>query len=95
MGIIPQSKNVNDTSSMSYFRINLFPNMLATVCDKLCAKYIHITTDCVFFLVTEEYTSETDKHDETNNYGISKSLGELGINATVIRTSIIGEELKK
>ena len=49
MGIIPQSKNVNDTSNLAYFRINsLFPNMLATVCDKLCAKYIHITTDCVF-----------------------------------------------
>ena len=94
MGIIPQSKNVNDTSNLAYFRINsLFPNMLATVCDKLCAKYIHITTDCVFSGNRGMY-SETDKHDETNNYGVSKSLGELGINATVIRTSIIGEELK-
>lgn len=94
MGVIPQSKNVNDISNFSYFRINsIFPNLLATVCDKLCVKYIHITTDCVFSGNRGIY-SETDDHDETNNYGVSKSLGELGINATVIRTSIIGEELK-
>jgi dTDP-4-dehydrorhamnose reductase len=30
-------------------------------------------------------------HDETNDYGISKSLGELG-ECTIVRTSIIGEE---
>ena len=94
MGIIPQSKNVNDTSNFSYFRINsIFPNLLATACDKLCVRYIHITTDCVFSGNRGMY-SETDNHDETNNYGVSKSLGELGINATVIRTSIIGEEMK-
>jgi dTDP-4-dehydrorhamnose reductase len=67
--------------------------LLATACDKLCVKYIHITTDCVFSGNGGMY-SERDAHDETNNYGVSKSLGELGINATVIRTSIIGEEMK-
>ena len=94
MGIIPQSKNVNDTSNRSYFRINsLFPNMLATACKITCTKYIHITTDCVFSGTSGAYT-EDSIHDETNDYGVSKSLGELGIDATVIRTSIIGEELK-
>ena len=94
MGIIPQSKNVNDTSSRAYFRINsLFPNMLATACKITCTKYIHITTDCVFSGTCGSYT-EDSIHDETNDYGVSKSLGELGIDATVIRTSIIGEELK-
>ena len=56
-------------------------------------KFIHITTDCVFSGLKGNYT-EIDEHDETNNYGVSKSLGELGYNATIIRTSIIGEELK-
>ena len=94
MGIIPQSKNVNDTSNRAYFRINsLFPNMLATACKITCTKYIHITTDCVFSGTSGSYT-EDSIHDETNDYGVSKSLGELGIDATVIRTSIIGEELK-
>jgi dTDP-4-dehydrorhamnose reductase len=67
--------------------------MLATACKITCTKYIHITTDCVFSGTSGSYT-EDSIHDETNDYGVSKSLGELGIDATVIRTSIIGEELK-
>jgi dTDP-4-dehydrorhamnose reductase len=94
VGIIPQSKNINDTSSRNYFLINsLFPNMLSTIASLNKMKFIHITTDCVFSGSKGNYT-ETDVHDETNNYGVSKSLGELGYNTTVIRTSIIGEELK-
>ena len=94
MGIIPQSKNVNDTSNRAYFRINsVFPIMLSAACNIMCTKYIHVTTDCVFSGTSGMYT-EDSIHDETNDYGVSKSLGELGIDATVIRTSIIGEELK-
>ena len=94
IGIIPQSKNINDTSSRNYFLINsLFPNMLSTFASMNKMKFIHITTDCVFSGSKGNYT-EVDCHDETNNYGVSKSLGELGYNSTVIRASIIGEELK-
>jgi dTDP-4-dehydrorhamnose reductase len=94
IGIIPQSKNINDTSSRNYFLINsLFPNMISTFASMNKMKFIHITTDCVFSGTKGNYT-EVDCHDETNNYGVSKSLGELGYNSTVIRTSIIGEELK-
>jgi dTDP-4-dehydrorhamnose reductase len=94
IGIIPQSKNINDTSSRNYFLINsLFPNMLSTFAYARNLKFIHITTDCVFSGSKGNYT-ELDDHDETNNYGVSKSLGELGYKSTIIRTSIIGEELK-
>ena len=94
IGIIPQSKNVNDTSSRNYFLINsLFPNMLSTIASLNKMKFIHVTTDCVFSGSKGNYV-ETDEHDEINNYGVSKSLGELGYNTTGIRTSIIGEELK-
>jgi|LauGreDrversion4_2_1035121.scaffolds.fasta_scaffold33951_3 dTDP-4-dehydrorhamnose reductase len=94
IGIIPQSKNINDTSSRNYFLINsLFPNMLSTFAYTRNLKFIHITTDCVFSGSKGNYT-ELDDHDETNNYGVSKSLGELGYKSTIIRTSIIGEELK-
>jgi dTDP-4-dehydrorhamnose reductase len=94
IGIIPQSKNINDTSNRNYFLINsLFPNMLSTFAYTRNLKFIHITTDCVFSGSKGNYT-EIDDHDETNNYGVSKSLGELGYKSTIIRTSIIGEELK-
>lgn len=94
IGIIPQSKNINDTSSRNYFLINsLFPNMLSTFAYTRNLNFIHITTDCVFSGSKGNYT-ELDDHDETNNYGVSKSLGELGYKSTIIRTSIIGEELK-
>lgn len=96
VGIIPQSTGVNEASASSraYFTVNsLFPTMLATVSANLNMRYIHITTDCVFSGKGHNYTEES-VHDETNDYGVSKSLGELGINATIIRTSIIGEENK-
>ena len=54
-------------------------------------KLIHITTDCVFTGLTGFYT-ETSTHDSLDIYGKTKSLGEPE-KATVIRTSIIGEEL--
>ena len=50
---------------------------------------IHVTTDCVFSGKDGNY-NENSIHDETNDYGISKSLGEL-CDTTIIRTSIIGE----
>jgi dTDP-4-dehydrorhamnose reductase len=94
IGIIPQSKNINDTSNRNYFLINsLFPNMLSTFAYTRNLRFIHVTTDCVFSGSKGNYT-ELDDHDETNNYGVSKSLGELGYKSTIIRTSIIGEELK-
>ena len=37
---------------------------------------------------------ENDTHDEQGCYGVSKSLGEMCCNSTIIRTSIIGEEKK-
>ena len=51
---------------------------------------IHITTDCVFSGKDGNY-DENSIPDEINDYGLSKSLGEL-CKGTIIRTSIIGEE---
>jgi len=94
IGIIPQSEKKNKTDNRNYFLINaLFPNMLGTISNIYKLKLIHITTDCVFTGKKGNYT-ELDLHDETNYYGVSKSLGELVYNATIIRTSIIGEENK-
>ena len=92
VGIIPQSRNVNNTSNRSYFKINtVFPHILSTICKLNGLRFIHITTDCVFSGLRGNY-NEFDIHDETNDYGVSKSLGENIIFGTIIRTSIIGEE---
>jgi len=89
-GIIPQK--TNDHEYGKYIKINtLFPHKLQEIVEKSNAKFIHITTDCVFD-GKKGYYNENDNHTETNVYGSSKSLGEPE-NATVIRTSIIGEEL--
>lgn len=90
-GVIPQSSKQRFLNSKLYFIINsMFPIILSQLCEKYNAKMIHITTDCVFSGKNGNY-NENSLHDETNDYGMSKSLGEL-CNATIIRTSIIGEE---
>lgn len=75
------------------FIINsIFPRILADVCEILDKKLIHITTDCVFTGFKGLPYDETDIHDITDIYGLSKSFGEP-TNCMVIRTSIVGEEL--
>ena len=83
-GIIKQ----RDYSSEELIRVNsLFPHFLA----RLGCNVIHITTDCVFSGNTGYY-DEDSPHDCLDDYGKSKSLGECK-DLTIIRTSIIGEEL--
>lgn len=91
IGLIPQRKEAI-VSDKDYFLINgMFPHLLWNACKKYNAKMIQPTTDCVFSGKKGSYL-ETDCHDETNAYGMSKSLGEPQ-GCTVIRTSIIGLEL--
>ena len=89
IGLIKQRKNV---SKLDFIQINsTFPLMLANVCEQDGAHLIHPTTDCVFNGYDGAY-DENSPHNAEDVYGITKSLGEPE-NATVIRTSIIGEEL--
>ena len=79
------------TTEYDFVKVNsMFPHMLAMACEKKGAKLIHVSTDCVFDGIWGGY-NEDDPHNATDIYGRSKSLGEPS-NATVIRTSIIGEE---
>lgn len=85
IGIIPQTSIIDENI---YYKVNtVFPHLLSKYSNKL----IHISTDCVFNGLEGNY-DENSIHTETNLYGISKSKGEP-LNATIIRTSIIGEEL--
>jgi dTDP-4-dehydrorhamnose reductase len=89
-GIIPQK--VKFDNCRSYIRVNtIFPHKLNEICKDFNSKFIHITTDCVYDGV-KGYYIKTDQHTAMNIYGITKSEGEPD-NTTVIRTSIIGEEI--
>jgi dTDP-4-dehydrorhamnose reductase len=89
IGLIPQRKDILSNDSNYYLINTLFPNILWFICKKYNAKMIQPTTDCVYSGKKGNYL-ETDKHDEINSYGTSKSLGEP--NCTIIRSSIIGRE---
>lgn len=89
-GIIPQK--YTDDNLKTYIKVNtLFPHKLNEISNKINTKLIHITTDCVYDGSKGNY-SINDIHSSRNIYGITKSLGEPA-EATIIRTSIIGEEL--
>ena len=87
-GVIPQASKDRELSKRNYYKIN---SILPIILSMLTTNMIHITTDCVFSGKTGGY-HEYSNHDEINDYGTSKSLGEL-CDGTIIRTSIIGEEL--
>jgi dTDP-4-dehydrorhamnose reductase len=68
-----------------------FPRKLANVAELMKAQLIHPTTDCVYSGLKGSY-NENDKYDVSDVYGMTKAMGEPA-NCTVIRTSIIGEEV--
>jgi dTDP-4-dehydrorhamnose reductase len=88
-GVIPQSQK--EKNNRSYFIINsIFPIILSMICKNHNSIMVHITTDCVYNGEKGNY-GENDIPNESNTYGLSKSLGDLS-DCTIIRTSIIGEE---
>ncbi len=72
---------------------SVFPRILSNVCEKNKYHMIHPTTDCVYSGEKGRY-NENDKYDVSDVYGMSKALGEPE-NCTIIRTSIIGEEVNQ
>lgn len=82
---------VDELGDLNAILVNsVFPHYLASAAQNLKLKMIHITTDCVFTGDKGRY-NEKDKHDITDVYGRTKSLGEP-LTCSVFRTSIIGEE---
>ena len=83
---------VDELGDYNAIQVNsLFPRLLADACEHLKAHMIHPTTDCVYTGSKGSY-NEDDQFDVGDVYGMSKALGEPS-NCTVIRTSIIGEEV--
>lgn len=95
-GLIPQYAYGMCSSDDIFFAINsFFPQCLASFCNIRKLHLIHISTDCVFSGNGTGAYLESSTADETNVYGRSKFLGEPNITATILRTSIIGEEKRQ
>ena len=89
MGVI---NSRNDIGELEFIQVNsVFPHLLSNMCEKTGSKLIHVTTDCIYDGLNGNY-DEVFISNVQDIYGKTKSLGEPR-NATVIRTSIIGEEL--
>jgi dTDP-4-dehydrorhamnose reductase len=84
---------VDELGKFVAIKVNsVFPHVIEDVAINDGLKFIHPTTDCVFSGNKGQYL-ESDPHDVTDIYGRTKSLGEPD-KSTVIRTSIIGEEIE-
>ncbi|WP_422107348.1 dTDP-4-dehydrorhamnose reductase family protein [Winogradskyella sp.] len=83
----------SDPSNAIYLNAYL-PHNLVNICNRINAKLIHVSTDCVFSGKKGNY-SEYDFRDADDIYGRSKSLGEvISEPHLTLRTSIIGPEIK-
>lgn len=93
VGLVKQLDEGNDV--LSAVPINsMLPHRLAKLCALIGARFIHVSTDCVFSGSRGGY-SEADVPDAQDVYGRSKLLGEVDYpNAITLRTSIIGHELR-
>jgi dTDP-4-dehydrorhamnose reductase len=91
VGIVKQLADAHDP--LIALPINaILPHRLARLCDAVNARFIHISTDCVFDGKRGSYL-EIDTPNATDLYGRSKLLGEVDYpNAVTLRTSIIGRE---
>lgn len=92
VGVVKQLAGADDP--LQVLPINsIFPHRLASICELVDARLVHISTDCVFSGSKGNYC-EADLSDATDLYGKSKFLGEVtGPKSITLRTSIIGHEV--
>jgi dTDP-4-dehydrorhamnose reductase len=92
VGLVKQLDQANDP--LQTIPINtLLPHRLARLCEVAGARFVHISTDCIFSGTKGMY-KEADASDARDLYGRSKYLGEVDYpHAITLRTSIIGHEL--
>lgn len=92
-GIVKQRDEAK--SAVPSIAVNsLWPHVLADACAAGGARFVHVSTDCVFSGSRGGYV-EHDVPDASDLYGRSKLLGEVTdrSNAVTLRTSIIGWQL--
>lgn len=87
------TKHIKLKKKSEIFKINSkFPHFAKRVSNKKLAKFIQISTDCVFDGKKGNYTEKSIPNAD-DIYGISKARGEIEDNKNLtIRTSTIGHE---
>jgi dTDP-4-dehydrorhamnose reductase len=92
IGVVKQLAEAEDP--LTAIPINsLLPHRLLRLCKLARARFVHISTDCVFAGTKGMYREE-DVADAKDLYGLSKLLGEVDdVQAITLRTSLIGHEL--
>ena len=93
IGIVKQRDESHE--SLPSIRVNaLLPHELASLCSVAGARFVHVSTDCVFTGTRGLYT-EDDAPDATDLYGRTKQLGEVAdvSGAVTVRTSLVGWEI--
>jgi dTDP-4-dehydrorhamnose reductase len=94
IGIIKQKEKGEDSYKMILLN-SLFPHQVAEVCRQIGARFITISTDCIFDGQKGSEYLETDLPTCHDVYGMTKYLGEVkGKNSLTLRTSLIGHELR-
>ena len=94
IGLITHNIDESDPQSVvSATLLNAeFPRRLADFAEENGSRLIQIATDCVFSGSKGGYV-ETDTHNATDVYGMTKSAGEIeSPNSMHIRASIVGRE---
>ncbi len=94
VGIVKQRPDAKEI--IPSLEINaLLPHRLAVLCKCIGARFIHLSTDCIFSGKRGNYL-ENDPSDAEDIYGKTKYLGEVHeSNSLTLRTSIIGRELSR
>jgi dTDP-4-dehydrorhamnose reductase len=92
IGVVKQVSDANDP--LTAIPVNaLLPHRVARSCALVDARFVQMSTDCVFSGRRGSYL-ESDAADADDMYGRSKLLGEVDApHAVTLRTSIIGHEI--
>jgi len=93
IGILINGANTDPENAI--FLNAYLPHKLRKFSDKVGAKLVHISTDCVFSGKKAAPYLEDDYKDGIDIYSKTKSLGEIIYeNHLTLRTSVVGPELK-
>lgn len=83
--------NITQVGVVNTIKVNtLFPQIVADICQTKQARFIHISSDCIFAGHTGEYIEDSIA-DANDIYAKTKSIEPR--NAITIRTSFIGEDI--
>ena len=87
------NRSERDPESAIFLNAHL-PHRLEKLANKINAKLIHMSTDCVFSGNKQSPYLETDERDGEDTYAKTKALGEvISENHLTIRTSVVGPEI--